>query len=390
MKTQKYTPVTGWIMAIISLPYFAQTLLADPPPLGPEFAGLRLGLQIDTEYIDGTDFYDVRLRIHNTTATPITLVAAHNARQTYAEWLKAEVCFSTFPEVLPPSAQTAIRWQEAPDPTTTIQPGKEFSVAWKSYGRYLKTEDYHNNTPCFPSDGLYSIRAKITLHTDTQEQITLHSNEQAISLGGSVAMPKRAVAYVAHLDDENRRVLLTAGANHRIVEGDRFFILGRFPNGWMMTVTQVQPDLSYAAVELIGPDKEVSPLPPQSARAQLSDFKQIDPPQDFHAVRELATSKPMPIRTGMTRKDLRQLCHLDGGISPLTQQRYVLNDTPPGGPQGQVLKVKISFKPKNCPDEIFHDADKFRNWLTEHRAPHADTDVVMNVSEPYWQSPYFD
>ena len=400
MKAAKYAAVAGCLIIVLLCLGMDSRTSGGIELLGPEVDGLRMGLEIESRYVNGRDSYTVRIRIVNTGSDPVTLVGRapyEGELNNYAEWLQAEVCFSTFPELIPPSAQTAGSMRVSPDPATTIGPGKEFAVSWQSHGRYLKTEHYYNTTPYFPSDGLFGVRAMITLQTDQGKQIPLYSNEHAVCVGGSVALPKHGVAYVLRRDEEKREVTLSLGSRHRIVEGDRFHIMGRFPSGWMMTVVEVGAMTCRASVRITGDAKDMESLPPQHAKAQLWEFGQADAQTrssaapDLHAVAgEGLIPEAKSVHVGMTRKELREICHPDGGISTLTEERYVFNEQPQGGPEGMVLKVRVSLKPAELSEELYLDADKFKEWRSKHGAYYGDADVVMGVSGPYWEPPYSD
>lgn len=392
MRTSRGPVLIATIVTVTSLVGMQSQSADAPEPLGPEVSGLRMGLQISTRYSDGVDHYDVRIRIRNTGSDAIMLVGpAHyeGKANTYAEWLKAEMCFETFPELLPPSAQTGGAMRATPHPQITIAPGEESTVSWTSRGRYLKTEDYYNTTPYFASEGLYSVRARILLHTPDHREILLHSNQQAVSIGGSVTLPKYGVARVIQRDLEKQHVVLSLGARHRIAEGDRFRVPYRFPSGWMLTVTEVHTSSCIATAEKTGLHKEdMEPLPLMHGKAQLWEFGQPSTHREFS--RQLSVPELKSIRLGMTRKELQKFCHIDGGISSLTAERYVLKERPADGPEGKVLKIDISFRPAELSEEIYSNPEKFRKWCIEHGSPFNDTDVVMGVSQPYWEPPYCD
>ena len=277
MKTAKYILACGGLLIVLFLLGMEFALDPEMQGFGPEVDGLRMGLDITNQYTDNINTYHVRIRIRNTSDQPTTLVgyAPYEGKiNNYAEWLQAEVSFSTYPEIIPPSAQTCGAFRTSPNPQTTIDPGKEFTASWSSQGRYLKPDDYYNTTPCFTSDGLFGIRAHIHLLTDGKKEIVLYSNDQAVSVGGSVALPKYGVATVIQRDEKKNEVLLSLGSRHRISKGDQFHIMDRFPYGWMMTVTEVDPTTCRASIRISGDPKKMEPLPPLHARAQLWDFGQ--------------------------------------------------------------------------------------------------------------------
>ena len=191
MKTAKYAMGSGGLLTLLLVLGMQFSVDPEIQGFGPEVDGLRMGLDITTQRSHNTDTYQVRIRIRNTSDQPILLTghAPYEGKlMNYTEWLKAEICFLTYPELIPPSAQTAGIARTSPNPQTTIAPGKEFTVSWTSQGRYLKTEHYYNTTPYFPSDGLYGVRGRIGLRTDKEKVIQLYSNECAVSVGGSVAL----------------------------------------------------------------------------------------------------------------------------------------------------------------------------------------------------------
>ena len=195
MKVAKYAAVAGCLVIVLL------SLGVDSGPtggielLGPEVGGLRMGLEIESRYVNGSDSYRVRIRIVNTGSDAVTLVGRapyEGEVNDYAEWLRAEVCFATFPELIAPSAQTAGAMRVSADPTTTIGPRKEFTVSWQSHGRYLKTEHYYNTTPYFPSDGLFGVRATITLQTDQGKEIRLYRTSIPFQWGAPWLFPSMA------------------------------------------------------------------------------------------------------------------------------------------------------------------------------------------------------
>jgi hypothetical protein len=372
--------------------------------LGPEVKGLRMGLDIQASSKNGKDSYTVRIRIVNTGSSPITLVgkAPYDSKsESYAQWLKEEMCFLTFPELLPPSAQTEGFERMSPNPQTTLSAGEKFTVSWKAEGRYLKSEHYYNTTPYFPSEGLYSVRAKVIVHTDKAEDILLYSNEQVVPVGGSIALGKHGLAYVTHIDEEKQQVVLSLGSHHRIAKGDVFRVPGSSFSGWMLTVVEVRSFSSLATVEKSGPHKDtLEPLPPKSSKAQLWEFGQRKAILEISA--EIEQIKSMPevraehakhlVYIGKTRRELEKAYHRDGGISSpfFGAERYVLNDQPTDGPRGHVLKVKILFRPANVSDEIYQDAKKLKEWMLKQKVYGSENDIVVDISAPYWEPPYFD
>jgi len=245
------------------------------PKPGPENQGLRLRLTIETTQKSGHDHHTVRMGIVNVSSAPITLVATpvyESQAKGYATYLKAEMAFVTFPEIIPPSAQTAGNMVTSPPPEITIKPQDEFKTQWQSQGNLLKDTDYYNTTPYLTGPGLYSVRARIHVLTKEGKEIPLYSNEQTVSIGGSTAMPKYATAKVIRVDKEKSTVTLDLGAHHKIQAGDEFYCAGPFPNYWKLKITKVNAWISQASVTVHGNINKIDPLPPQHAVAQLWCF----------------------------------------------------------------------------------------------------------------------
>lgn len=390
MEQKRCLIVSGSITVLLLLLGMKSHPKQDINTLGPQVEGLRMGLDIQATSSHGKDSYTVRIRIVNTGSRPITLVgkAPYDSKsESYAEWLKTKLCFLTFPELLPPSAQTEGFEQVSPRPRTTLSAGEEFSVTWKAEDRYLKSEHYYNTTPYFPSEGLYSVRAKVIVHTDKAEDILLYSNEQAVPVGGSIALGKHGLAYVTHRDEEKQQVVLSLGSHHRIAIGDIFRVSAGSFSGWMLTVVEVRSFSSLATAERTGPRKDtLEPLPPKSGKAQLWEFGQRK------MIREVSAEHGKHLlHVGKTRRELEKVYHRDGGISsPFGAQRYVLKDQPADGPQGHVLKVRVLFRPASVSDEVYQDPKKYRQWMLEQKGYGSDGDIVVDVSAPYWEPPYCD
>ena len=97
------------------------------------------------------------------------------------------------------------------------------------------------------------------------------------------------------------------------------------------------------------------------------------------------------VYVGKTRRELKKVYYHDGGIfTPFQGERYVLRDQPPGGPERHVLKVRVLFRPANVSDEVYQDPKKFRKWMLEQKGYGSEDDIVVDISAPYWETPYGD
>ena len=403
MRPKYYLILSGSLAALLLLLGMAPGQKQNVSALGPETKNLRMGLEIETISSEGVDSHTIHVRIVNTGPKSVTLVGKapyDNKSTTYADWLKAKLCFLTFPELLPPSSQTQGFEKVSPNPQTTLSSGEEFGVAWKATGRYLKPEHYYKTTPYFPSGGLYGVRAKVVVHTGEGQDILLYSNEQSVAVGGSFALPKHGLAYVTHKDKDKQQVVLNLGSHHRIANGDVFRVSAGSFSGWMLTVVEVRPFSSVAKSEKTGPRKDtLEALPPKSGKAQLWEFGQrttvsevsVEIEQIASLAQVSAEHTKHLVHIGKTRRELEKIYYGDGGIfSPMEGERYVLMDQPKGGPEGHVLKVRVLFRPAEVSDEVYKDPKKFREWMREHKGYGSQDDIVVDVSTPYWEPPYGD
>ncbi len=267
-----WLPVIGMLVALTAAQGSSQ---ADLPEPGPENGGLRLRLSIITSRQDTNDVYSVRLGIINVSSEPVILVGQpgyERHAKDYATFLKSIVSFVTFPEILPPLGQTAGIEPKSAPPKTTIKPQEEFVVRWRSSGRRLKRQDYLNTTPCFPSEGLYGVRAKVVIRTEEGREILLFSNQQRVCVGGSVELPKHATARITRTDVKNNAVIIDLGTHHKIQVGDRFHVSGgHMGYYWELTVSSTSAWVSEAAVLVHqGSAPQIDALPPRLATAHLA------------------------------------------------------------------------------------------------------------------------
>ncbi len=241
MRTKR---TVGAMSALLALSVAVAGDAVGPGEAGPTNGGLRLRLRVTTSVVGGEDVHTVRLDVLNVGTTPAVLVAEwfyEEGKGDYAEFLKATVKFLTFPEVEPESAQTAGRERKSPQPERTIEPGGTLAVEWTAKGRRLKPEDYFNTAPYFPTPGLYGVRARVVVLTKGGKRVLLTSNEQPVVVGGSLEMPKYAVAHVMTASPDEKTVSLDLGSDQRLEKGDQFTIRYGLAASWRVTITEVYP-----------------------------------------------------------------------------------------------------------------------------------------------------
>lgn len=244
---------------------------------GPENQGLRMQLQIDhTEDANNSDIYKVSVSFHNVTHEDITLVAQwddEREKGNYGEFVKKETIFEAFPRVAIQSAQTVMPPKRtSPQPTMTVKASESISLAWLTSPRQLKPKGYYNTIPVpFPSDGLYSIRAKFIAISTENKRILLYSNYCQLSVGHSNVLPKFAMASIIQSDPNENKVLLPLGSDQKIQVGDKF-ITRYFPfANWEITISEVYTSTAVGIVKIISraEEKNVPTFPKIGWSAEL-------------------------------------------------------------------------------------------------------------------------
>jgi len=155
----------------------------------------------------------------------------------------------------------------------------------------------------------------------------------------------------------------------------------------LLTLVAVHSLSCRATAKREAPRKEtLGSLPPRNSEAQLREFEKMK------AVSEISEEHAEHlVHIGKTRRELEKVYYGDGGLfSRLEGQRYVLKDQPKGRPEGHVLKLRVLFRPVNIGDETYQDPKKFRQWMFQQKGYKPEDDVVMDISAPYWEPPYFD
>ena len=176
------------------------------PQPGPENAGLRLRLVVTSERVSNEDVHHVRLDLINATDQELTVSTdwPHENEGDFEEYFESATSIHTYPEVMDSGIQVLRDTRESPQPRHTISAQEMLTVQWTTHGRQLKnkvTRPTDNPNPSFPSAGLYSVHAGFAVPVDSGaagdiRPVVLRSNEQLVSVGGSMHAPKQAVVQV--------------------------------------------------------------------------------------------------------------------------------------------------------------------------------------------------
>jgi hypothetical protein len=90
----------------------------------------------------------------------------------------------------------------------------------------------------------------------------------------------------------------------------------------------------------------------------------------------VAEAKP-----GITRAQLEKHFYLNASMFGESQQPYAL--------YGTDIKIKVDFRPKDMPLDVYNDPNRRQKWKLEHQLNFIwrPDDIVVTVGEPYREAP---
>ena len=221
------------------------------PPPGPENAGLRLRLVVVSERPSNEDVHHVRLDLINVTDEALTVVAnwPHENEGDFREYCESAVSIHTYPEIIEWGLQVHRDTRESPQSIRIIPARDMLTVQWTSRGRQLKNKvSRPNDNPnlSFPADGLYGVHAGLVLRLDNgatgtdMSYVDLRSNEQLVSIGGSIQAPKQAVVQLYNVAADHSMSEVSGGAIDGLAIGDQFEMRTGMSCFWRLTITETR------------------------------------------------------------------------------------------------------------------------------------------------------
>jgi hypothetical protein len=243
-------------------------LMAGPLPdtsgAGPVNDGLRLRLVITATQVGK---HDVLVGIVNASGKEVTLISeqpVYREHCTYSGYLESEVSFEAYPKVGFPLAQTAVDTSCEP-PKCVLQAGEQVVARWQSTDPWLKRDmmSRNNTSPCFPTDGVYGVRARFIAKKANGTKVLLTSAEQQVQIGAVANAPKHATGIVRDVDEKKNLVLLGIGGIHGVEKGDEYYIRIGYAAKWHLTVNRVFDKGSECRVETIVWNEKFNPTPPR-------------------------------------------------------------------------------------------------------------------------------
>jgi hypothetical protein len=264
-KTHHFAVQNVWasvalLAVILALPQLGLT--ADPEP-GPESGGLRLRFAATPRSGEG---FDVRIDVLNISNRPITLHTdwQGEASGSLKDYLEAATSIECEPAIEPWRGGTQATPNTPTQSTQELKAGESLSISWQTSTRRLKNRVSHParaENPVFPYPGLYSVHARLDLLTD-KGKFRLRSNEQLVSVGGSVAMPKHTYGQLWSVNPERLTATLGLGSLHQVQVGDQFDMSSK-QDFWRLTITEVSDRFSQGKLTRVDDPAENPSQPPR-------------------------------------------------------------------------------------------------------------------------------
>lgn len=226
---------------------------ATPEP-GPIERGLRIRLIVN-QRAASEEGYEVQLDLLNTSDRSVTLRTnwRYNDEGEVKDYLEAATSIECVPPVAAWSGGVAVGQRTSPQPEYVLKAGEVLTAQWKTDGKFLKNRVTNANevqNPVFPFPGLYSVHARLDVITP-DFTVRLRSNEQLVSVGGSLEMPRYTLGRLMHVTAAERTAILDLGSLHKIAVGDQFSIGHPKSEHWSMTIKQVEPSYSIGDVKVL-------------------------------------------------------------------------------------------------------------------------------------------
>jgi hypothetical protein len=238
------------------------TLAESPPDPGPENGGLRLRFSVGPRpgQLSQAGF-DVRVELLNVSQSNITLQTDWESNETgdVKDYLRAATQIETTPIFEPEHGATASREARTePQKSLVLKAGEAVALRWQTTPRRLKANvsewDFSllGANPSFDEPGLYSVRITLDVPTGTGT-VRLRSNEQLVSIGGSLKAPKPTAARIEHVSRNRQTARIDLGALDQVAPGDQFDYLSK-TSSWRLTITDAYKHSSEGTLELLSND----------------------------------------------------------------------------------------------------------------------------------------
>ena len=254
---------------LFSCPVLAEDQSPPLPDPGPEKDGLRLRLVV--KKLDQKKGHHVQLEVLNVGKDAITLIGQFSIEndKNYEDYLREAAYFTSYPEVLPTPFSISAAPRESPQPTAKISPGHSLAARWTTEDNIIGGGRETGHDLTFVRNGLFLVRAHLTLRTAADKSIKLWSNEQPFIVGGSRQAPKACAATVTHAGEKITNIRLDVGRHDGIQVGDIFEVGHAKTKLWGLKITAVTDRSSTATLigeEALGYTTDMAPHVGSKAR----------------------------------------------------------------------------------------------------------------------------
>lgn len=238
------------------------------PDYGPQDGGLCMRLVVAPQPDPSEEGFEVRVDLLNTSQRDRTLRTGWRDDDAgdLKDYIAAATSIECVPAVLPWSGGVPERGRNLPQPELLLKAGEVLSVQWQTEGRHLKnrvTDPNEVQNPTFPLPGLYSVHARLDVVT-SDGIVSLRSNEQLVSVGGSRAMPKYTFGRLSEVDAGGKSAVLQLGSRHKVEPGDQFEHFSK-QTPWKLTIVKVAPGHCWGHIEMLSTNSVAPPRPGMGA-----------------------------------------------------------------------------------------------------------------------------
>ena len=155
--------------------------------------------------------------------------------------------YTTYPKVSLAPYQTAGIARTSEQPTAVIKPGESFDVEFKNPSTFI--HGAANLMP--PRDGVYSIRAELTLDIVDGKPVKLFSNTSKIQVGEVETPPAACTGKIMRVSRNEAKATLDIGSADGVALGEVFVHQRSMFTRWEFEITKVEKSMSTAVMRYV-------------------------------------------------------------------------------------------------------------------------------------------
>ena len=214
---------------------------------------VRGGLQMDLDITKDamSDEHDFVVTIRNVSKKDIEIAAdfyfEQEADDSVKNYIRRSLVYTTYPKVIPAPYQTAGMARNSEQPTTVIRAGDTLKVEFTSQSTFL--HGAANLMP--PRDGVYSIRAELTVDVVGGDPVKLFSNMSKIQVGDVKTPPAACTGTINRIYKDSKKAILDIGSADGIKVGEMFVYRRGMFTEWQLEITKVDKGMSTATMRYV-------------------------------------------------------------------------------------------------------------------------------------------